>query len=163
MIAVFWWYEHTAISRKVVGKSARDNHERYYGWFWVRFSSKKFERMAPEAVDVCLGVLKESTKGSFDSYSVRNSVLIIMISHITFPNYRVHIFADNLSRNSCIQICAWLFAPWELAQKKSVAKWPVTVRKYQVWYVWEYGKCPCRAVRLNFPNSASIFTSLNSS
>ena len=25
--------EHTAISRKVVGKSARDNTERYCGWF----------------------------------------------------------------------------------------------------------------------------------
>ena len=59
---------YTAISRKVVGKSARDNHERYCGWFWVRCSSKKFERMAQEAVDVCLRVLKESNKRSFDSY-----------------------------------------------------------------------------------------------
>ena len=25
---------YTAISRKVVGKSARDNPERYCGWFW---------------------------------------------------------------------------------------------------------------------------------
>ena len=40
-------------------------------------------------------------KGSrFDSYSVRNSVLII--SHITFRDCRVHIFPDNLSRNSCL-------------------------------------------------------------
>ena len=31
---------------------------------------------------------------------VRNSVLII--SHITFGGCRVHIFSDNLSRNSCI-------------------------------------------------------------
>ena len=31
---------------------------------------------------------------------VRNSVLII--SHITFRDCRVHIFCDNLSRNSCI-------------------------------------------------------------
>ena len=31
---------------------------------------------------------------------VRNSVSII--SHITFRDCRVHIFADNLSRNSCI-------------------------------------------------------------
>ena len=34
-------------------------------------------------------------------YSVRNSVLII--SHITFRDCRVHMFSDNLSRNSCIQ------------------------------------------------------------
>ena len=57
--------------------------------------------MAREAVDVCLRVLKESNKRRFDSYSVWNSVLII--SHITFRDRRVHIFADNLSRNSCIQ------------------------------------------------------------
>ena len=51
-------------------------------------------------MDVCLRLLKESSKGRFDSYSVRNSVLII--SHITFRDCRVHIFSDNLSRNSCI-------------------------------------------------------------
>ena len=38
--------------------------------------------MAQEAVNECLRVLKESNKRNFDSYSVRNSVLII--SHITF-------------------------------------------------------------------------------
>ena len=58
--------------------------------------------MAQEAMDVCLRVLKESSKRSFDSYSVRNSVLII--SHITFRDCRVHIFADNLSQNSCMYI-----------------------------------------------------------
>ena len=94
-------YAHTAISRKVVGKSAHDNPKRYYGWFWVHRSSKKFDRVAQEAVDVCLLVLKEGNKRSFDSYSFRNSVFII--SHITFRDCRVHIFADNLSRNSCIQ------------------------------------------------------------
>ena len=92
---------NTAISRKVVAKSARDNHERYCGWFWVRCSSKKFERMAQQAVDVCLRVLEESNKRRFDNYTVRNSVLII--SHITSRDCRVHIFAHNLSRNSCIQ------------------------------------------------------------
>ena len=52
-------------------------------------------------MDVCLKVLKESNKSRFDSYSVRNSVLII--SHITFRDCRVHSFSDNLSRNSCIR------------------------------------------------------------
>ena len=56
--------------------------------------------MAQEAMGVCLRVLKESNKRSFDSYSVRNSVLII--SQIAFRDCRVHIFGDNLSRNSCI-------------------------------------------------------------
>ena len=65
--------------------------------------SKKFEGMAGEAVDIRLRVLQESNKSRFDSYSVRNSVLII--SHITFRDCRVHIFSDNLSRNSCIHIC----------------------------------------------------------
>ena len=51
--------------------------------------------MAQEAMGVCLCVLKESNKRSFDSYSVWNSVLII--SHVTFRDRRVHIFADNLS------------------------------------------------------------------
>ena len=41
-------------------------------------------------MDLCLKVLKESNKTKFDSYSLRNSVLII--SHITFRDCRVHIF-----------------------------------------------------------------------
>ena len=64
----------------------------------VHFPSKKFERMSREAMDVCLRVLEQSNKSGFDTYSVRNSVLII--SHITFRDCRVHFFSDNLSRNS---------------------------------------------------------------
>ena len=56
--------------------------------------------MAGEAMDICLQLLKESNKSRFDSYSVRNSILII--SHITFRGCGVHIFFDNLSRNSCV-------------------------------------------------------------
>ena len=89
-----------SISRKVVGKSTRDNPERYCGCFWVHCFSKKFQRMARESTDVCLRVLKESNKSRFDSYGVRKSALII--SHITFRDCRVHSFSDNLSRNSCI-------------------------------------------------------------
>ena len=62
-------FSYTAVSRKVVGKSALHHPERYCGWFLVHCSSKKFERMALEAVDVCLRVLKESSKSRFDSYS----------------------------------------------------------------------------------------------
>ena len=52
-------------------------------------------------MDERLRVLRESVKSRFDSYSVRNSVLII--SHITFRDCQVHIFfSDNHSRNSCI-------------------------------------------------------------
>ena len=70
------------------------------GSFEFTVLSKKFERMAREAMDLCLRVLKESNKSKFDSYSVRNSVLLIF--HTTFRDCRVHIFSDNLSRNSCI-------------------------------------------------------------
>ena len=75
--------------------------EKGCGWFLVHCFSKKFQTMAREAMDVCLRVLKESNKSRFDSYSIRNSVLII--SHITFWDCRVHSFSDNLSRNSCIR------------------------------------------------------------
>jgi len=47
--------------------------------------------MGREVMDVFLRVLKESNKSRFDSYQVRNSVLII--SHITFRDYHMHIFA----------------------------------------------------------------------
>ena len=66
--------------------------------------------MAREAMDLCLQMLKESNKSWFDSYSVRNSVLII--SHITFRDCRVPMFSDNLSRNSCILTdSTYLFLP----------------------------------------------------
>ena len=41
-------------------------------------------------MDICLRVLKESKRSRLDSWSVRNSILII--SHITFRDCRVHIF-----------------------------------------------------------------------
>ena len=95
------WY--TVTSRKVVGKSARDNAKRYCGWFSVH-CSKKFARMAREAMDICLQLLKERNNRRFGSYSVRNRLLIILIiSHITFRDCRIHIFSINLSRNSCIK------------------------------------------------------------
>ena len=70
---------------------------------WVVLSSLFFQRNLVEWQErpwtVCLWVLKESNKSRFDRYSVRNSVL--NISYITFRDCRVHIFSDNLSRNSC--------------------------------------------------------------
>ena len=66
--------------------------------------------MAREAMDVCLRVLKESNKSRFDSYSVRNSVLIL--SHVTFRDCRVHSFSDNFSWKSCIRCDE--FSNWSL-------------------------------------------------
>ena len=51
-------------------------------------------------MDICLRELKESNISRFDNNSVKNSVL--NIAHITFRHCRVHIFSDDLSRNSCI-------------------------------------------------------------
>ena len=72
---------------------------------WVVLSSPFFKQVwknGERGHGRMFRVLKESNKSRFDSYSVRNSVLII--SQITFRNFRVHIFSDNLSRNSCINI-----------------------------------------------------------
>ena len=65
------WY--TAISRKGE-KSARDNPERYCGWFWAHYSSKKFEIVAREAMDVCVRMLNFSNKSRFVSYSTSGTV-----------------------------------------------------------------------------------------
>ena len=51
-------------------------------------------------MELGLRLLKERNRSKFDSYSVRNRVLII--SHITFRDCQEHIFSDILSRNSCI-------------------------------------------------------------
>ena len=78
------------------------------GGFWFTVFSEKFQRMAREAMDICLPILKESNKSRFDSNSVKNSLL--NISHITFRDCCVHSFSDNLSRNSCIVLPNFLLA-----------------------------------------------------
>ena len=107
---------YTTISRKVVGKSVLDHPERYCGQFLVHCSSKKFEKMARKAMDICLRVLKESNKSRFDSCSVRNSLLII--SHITFRDCRLHIFPTTF-----LAIAVYVLAPHFLSSL-------LTVREY---------------------------------
>ena len=65
---------------------------------------------------VCLRVLKEGNQRRFDSYSVRNSILIT--SHSDFRDCRVHTFSDSLSRNSSIRqedhaLCHGLAFHWK--------------------------------------------------
>ena len=84
---------YTAILRKSFGERPCVNPERYCGRFWVHCSSKKFERMALEATDICLQVRNESNKST--ATVVRNNVLII--SHIIFRDCHVHIFSDKTS------------------------------------------------------------------
>ena len=60
-------------------------------------------------MDLCLRVLKESNESRFESNSVREHCIDHIpfyqkkkkISHSTFRDCRVHIFSDNLSRDSC--------------------------------------------------------------
>ena len=61
-------------------------------WVILRslFFKESQDRMAREAMDSCLRVLKESNKSRFDSQKVRNSVLLI--SHITLRDCRVQFF-----------------------------------------------------------------------
>ena len=51
-------------------------------------------------MDVCLRVLKESNESRFEIAAVSGNTVLI-ISHITVRYCRVHIFSDNLSRDSC--------------------------------------------------------------
>ena len=57
--------------------------------------------MVREATDICLQVLKEATKVGSTATVVKYGVMII--SHITFRDCRVHFFGVNLSPNSCIK------------------------------------------------------------
>ena len=70
------------------------------GGFEFSVFQRNLKELARNTMEVCFRVLKESNKSRIDSYSRQeqfNSVLII--SHITFRDCRVHIFSDNLSRN----------------------------------------------------------------
>ena len=70
------------------------------GGFEFPVIPKKLERMAGEAMDICLRVLMESNKSRFDSHSRQEEC----IDHI--PYYLSGLsrarFPDNLSRNNCI-------------------------------------------------------------
>ena len=116
--------KYTAISKKVVAKSARDNPERDCGWLWVIYSSsKKFKRMAREALEVCLWVLKESNKSRFDS-SVGQEQCIDHIPYYLSGLSRAHFFRQPVY-GPCIvcliagnEIKIWLWKPWKWSCRK---------------------------------------------
>ena len=58
--------------------------------------------MVRETTDKCLQVPKESNKSRFDSYGVRNSVLII--SNITIRYCRVHIFPTTFLEIAVLEV-----------------------------------------------------------
>ena len=72
------------------------------GGFEFTVLQRNLKELARKAMKMCLRVLTERNKVGSTATVVRNSISII--SHITFRDCRVHIFSDNLSRNSCIQL-----------------------------------------------------------
>ena len=70
------------------------------GGFEFSFFQRNLKEFTRKAMEMCLRVLKESNKSRSDSYS--RQVTVLIISHITFRDCHVHIFCDNLSRNSCM-------------------------------------------------------------
>ena len=66
----------------------------------MHFSSKKFERMALEAMDICLQVLKKCITYKFDSYNRQEQCSDDIPCYLSGLS-RAHFF-DNFSRNSCI-------------------------------------------------------------
>ena len=98
-------YLDTAFFR-VVGKSAPDNPKRYCRWFWGHCSSKKFERMAWEATDISLRVLKESNKSRFNRSSVRNSVLIIIYPILPFGIVACTFFVTTFLKIAVYTVCS---------------------------------------------------------
>ena len=90
---------YTAISKKVVGKSACDNPE--IKVLWVVFSFLFFKEIWKNGTRGharMFASAKGTQQSRLDSYSVRNSV--VSMCNATFRDCRVHSFFDNFSRNS---------------------------------------------------------------
>ena len=72
------------------------------GGFEFSVLQRNLKELARTAMEKCFRVLKESNKSRFDSYSRQETLYWSYPMHGTFRDCRVHIFSDNLSRNSCI-------------------------------------------------------------
>ena len=108
LISLFYWlsFQYTYLLAYIMlsiyscfekgcRKSARDNPEKYCGWFCLPYSPKKFERMAREATDICSQVLKESNKSRFSRYS-RLEQCIDHISYYLSGLSRAYFFQQPL-------------------------------------------------------------------
>ena len=87
----------TAVSRKVVGKSARDNPENPVGCFEFAVFQRNLKELSRKAMDVCLRVLKECDKSRFDSYS-RQEQCIDHILYYLSGLLRAHFFRQPFSK-----------------------------------------------------------------
>ena len=90
-------YKYTAISRKVVGKSARDNPKRHCCGFEFSVLQRKLKELARKAMEMCFRVLKESNKCRFDSYS-RQEQCIDHIPYCLSGLSRAHFFQQPFSK-----------------------------------------------------------------
>ena len=105
----------TAISRKCCWKQCKLQSRKYCGWFWDHCSSTRFEGMAREAMDACLRVLKKQNKSGFDSYSARDTVLIIsillfrIVACTIFPTtfLEIAVYNSALYRAWSLITCEW--------------------------------------------------------
>ena len=78
------------------------------GFEFTSCSSKKFERMAQETVDICLRMLKENNKSIDSTAIVSGTVYWLYIPYCLSGLLRTQFFWHNLSRNSCICITLYM-------------------------------------------------------
>ena len=86
---------NTAISRKVVGKSAIPKD--IVGGFEFTVLRRNLKELARKAMEICLQVLKESNKSRFDSYS-RQQQCIDHIPYYLSGLLRAHFFQQPFSK-----------------------------------------------------------------
>ena len=84
MIQTFLLYYIQLLRERLSEKVHATIPKSIVGSFEFTVLQRNLKEWHERSMDVCLRVLKESNKSRFDSYSVRNSVLII--SHITFKD-----------------------------------------------------------------------------
>ena len=105
---------------------------------WVVLSALFFKEIWKNGTG-CLGCYvcdcwRKATKVSSTATVVRNSVLII--SHITFRDCRVHIFSDNLSRNNCVYLLEIL--NFDNIVKFKTAVFTHKIFKFSSYVLWLY-------------------------
>ena len=100
--------KYTAISRKVVEKKCTRQFRKV---LWMGFSSRFFKEIwdnSKRGHGLMFANAKGKRQKQVRRLQCQESVLII--SHNTFRNFRVHSFSDNLSRNNCISSA--VHRPW---------------------------------------------------
>ena len=90
-------HHDTAISRKVVGKSARDNPKGIVGGFEFTVLQRNLKELARKAMKMCLRVLTESNESRFDSYS-REEQCIDHIPYYLSGLSRANFFRQTFSK-----------------------------------------------------------------